>query len=119
MKLVVDTNILISALIRNSADRKIIFTSGFEFCVPEYAFSEIGKHKGTIVSKSALDEANYGLFLNLLKNKLSVASEETVSSKFEEAKSVMDAIDKDDTVFIALALALKCPFRCNWYLGLW
>lgn len=73
MKLVVDTNILISALIRNSASRKIIFTSNFEFHVPEYAFSEIDKHKGMIISKSALDEADYELFLNLLKSRVSIA----------------------------------------------
>lgn len=62
MKLVVDTNVLISALIRNSASRKIIFTSDFELHVPEHAFSEIEKYRGVIISKSALDEANYELF---------------------------------------------------------
>ncbi len=79
----------------------------FEFCVPEYAFSEIGKHKGTIVSKSALDEANYGLFLNLLKNKLSVALEETVSSKFEEAKSVNFIFPVEEEVYKGF-LGLVC-----------
>lgn len=74
MKLVVDTNILISALIRDSIDRKIVFTSDFEFHVPEYAFSEIKKYKGMIMSKSKLDEANYELFLNLLKTRVGIVS---------------------------------------------
>ncbi len=113
MKLVVDTNILISALIRNSIARKIIFTSDFEFHVPEHAFSEIDKHRGMIISKSMLDEANYELFLNLLKSKVSIASKEITNSKFEESKSIMDSIDKYDTVFVALALALNCSIWSN------
>jgi len=113
MKLVVDTNILISALIRNSTDRKIIFTSNFEFHVPEYAFSEIDKYKGMIISKSMLDEEDCMLFLNLLKGRINIASKEITNSKFDEAKIIMDPVDRDDTVFVALALALNCPIWSN------
>jgi predicted nucleic acid-binding protein len=66
-----------------------------------------------IISKSVLDEADYKLFLNLLKSRVSIASKEIVDSKFEEAKGIMDSIDKDDTVFIALALAFSCAIWSN------
>ena len=37
MRLVLDTNILIAALIKDSLTREIFFGPGFEFLLPEYA----------------------------------------------------------------------------------
>jgi predicted nucleic acid-binding protein len=113
MKLVVDTNILISALIKDSTNRKIIFSSDFELHVPEYAFSEIGRYKETIITKSKLDSVDYELFLNILKGKVCIVAEKDVKEFMKEAKKIMDSIDEDDTVFIALALALECPVWSN------
>lgn len=113
MKLVLNTNILISSLIRNSTNRKILFFGNFEYYVPEYAFSEIEKYKDTIISKSKLSKRDYELFLNLLKTKINIASKDETKNTLMEAMRIMDNIDKDDTVFIALALALDCPIWSN------
>ncbi|NOZ77318.1 MAG: PIN domain-containing protein [Euryarchaeota archaeon] len=113
MKLVVDTNILISALIKDSTNRKIIFSGDFELHVPEHAFSEIEGYKDMIITKSKLDPADYELFFNLLKGKVSIAAEKDVRGFMKEAEKIMDPIDEDDTVFIALALALECPVWSN------
>jgi predicted nucleic acid-binding protein len=113
MRLVLNTNILISAFIRNSTNRKILFFGSFEYYVPEYAFSEIEKYRDMIISKSNLNEVDYELFLNLLKTKVNIASKDVTKSTFREAKRIMDNIDKDDTVFVALALALDCPIWSN------
>ncbi len=113
MKLVADTNILISALIKNSTNRKILFSSDFEFYVPEYAFAEISKHKKLILTKSRLDSIDYELFLNIMKEKVSIIPEKDVKKFLTEAKKIMDPIDEDDTAFIALALALQCPVWTN------
>ena len=45
MKIVLDTNILISALIKDSITRKIIFESNSEFYYPETSLHELRKHK--------------------------------------------------------------------------
>ncbi len=45
MRLVIDTGILISALLKDSATREILLLSSTEFLVPEYAFEEFEKHK--------------------------------------------------------------------------
>lgn len=44
---------------------------------------------------------------------MSIAPKEATSGKFEEARSIMDGIDKNDTVFVALALALNCVIWSN------
>ena len=59
MKIVVDTNILISSLIHNSAKRKIIFLSNLEFYYPEESKIEIEKYKDYIMQKSALNKETF------------------------------------------------------------
>lgn len=44
MKLVIDTNILISALIKNSVTRELLLFPTMEFMLPEYALEEIENH---------------------------------------------------------------------------
>ena len=41
MRLVIDTNIIISSLISNSVRRSILLNSGYEFRSPEYTYKEI------------------------------------------------------------------------------
>ena len=41
MRLVIDTNIIISSLISNSIRRNILMNSNIEFIAPEYTFTEI------------------------------------------------------------------------------
>ena len=45
MKLVLDSNIIFSALIKKSKTRDIILSDFFELYAPEYIFTEIIKHK--------------------------------------------------------------------------
>jgi predicted nucleic acid-binding protein len=52
MKFVIDTNILFSALLRNSITRKIILSDVFDLYVPEYLYDEIARHDDLILEKS-------------------------------------------------------------------
>ena len=44
MRLVIDTSILISALLKDSTTREILLFSNIEFLLPEYAFGELERH---------------------------------------------------------------------------
>ncbi len=44
MRLVIDTNIIISSLIKDSTNRQILLLPSFEFLLPEFTFEEINKH---------------------------------------------------------------------------
>lgn len=66
MKVVVDTNILISALIKDSTARKLIVESNWKFYYPETSFHEIRKHKSLVLKKSGIDEEGYAKILNVL-----------------------------------------------------
>jgi predicted nucleic acid-binding protein len=54
MKLVVDTNILVSALIRDSVTRKILLDPRISAYVPEHFLGEIEEHHDQIIQKSGL-----------------------------------------------------------------
>ena len=54
MIIVTDTNILISALIKDSLTRRIIIGSGMNFCYPEISLHELRKHKKMIMDKAGL-----------------------------------------------------------------
>ena len=45
MKLVLDTNVLILALLKSSATRAILLHPSFEFFLPEFGLEEIRRHK--------------------------------------------------------------------------
>ena len=59
MKLVLDSNIIFSALITKSKTRDIILSDLFELYAPEYIFNELTKHKEILVRKSKLDREDW------------------------------------------------------------
>mgnify|MGYP001584670818 CR=1 FL=1 len=106
MKIVVDTNILISALTKDSISREIIALSGKEFYYPEISFKEISKYKNLILERAGMDDEQFDCLFNELMDFVKVVSEEEVKSSLQEAKEIMGEIDPDDVIFIASALSL-------------
>ena len=64
MKLIIDSNILLSALIKDSTTRKIIVTSNWNFFYPEMSFHEIKKYKDLVIKKAGLTEKEYYLLIS-------------------------------------------------------
>ena len=106
MKVVVDTNILISALIKDSTTRKLIVESDWEFYYPETSFHEIRKHKSLILQKSGMNEEEYAKILNVLLSHIKIVPEKYINENLKEAAKLLAHIDPDDVVFLATALSL-------------
>ena len=105
MKLVVDTSVLIAALMKDSAVRELLLNPLFEFYVPEHYIEEIEKHMGEIAKRSGLIAENMYLLLGILLTSVQVVPKERILEKMKEAEQIMGKIDMDDTPFIALALS--------------
>ena len=106
MKLIVDTNMLISALIKDGAVRKILLSQDFKFCTTEQFLVEINKYIPMISKKAKMSlEETYLMFFFLLSYFEIIPISKYVN-KFDEAYEIMKDIDEDDTLFIALALAI-------------
>ena len=104
MKLVLDTNILIAALIKDSVTREILTHPEMEYLVPEFALQEVESNKEEIIQKSQLSIERFQLLLAELKSNLLIVPESDITHR-EQAENIMNAIDPEDAVFVALALS--------------
>ena len=106
MKIVIDTNVFMSALIKKSGlTRNIIINSGNNFLFPEYEFQEIYKYKEEISKKSGYSNIEFIQSVSLLLNHMRIVKHEEIRNYYNEALEIMDKIDHDDITFIATALA--------------
>jgi len=106
MKVVVDSNIIYSALLR-SPNRFCdnILLSGDEFYTPKFMFVEVFKYKERIVRQSHLSEEEVLEMLYRLILHLRFFDETLISTRnFVRAFQLVKDTDRKDLVFVALAL---------------
>lgn len=104
MKFVIDTNVLISALLKDSASRKLIIELNEDFYSPDFLEEEIEKHKETILEKSGLEKVELDNILTLLLDNILVVAEETYETELGEAKDHLQDTDVKDVPFLAVAI---------------
>jgi len=111
MRLVVDTNVLISALIRKGETRRILLDFRFDFVTPAYTISEIRKYKDEICEKAGIDSVEFEYSLEILFRYVKIINPEFYSSYLEEASGLIK--DSKDVPFLACALAFQCGIWSN------
>jgi len=107
MILVIDTNILLASLIRDSTVRKVIVESGWEFFYPEASFHEVRKYKGLVLEKSGINETEYAKLLNHLLQHITLVPEEQIKGHVKESNKLLGKVDSDDVVFLATAFSIE------------
>jgi predicted nucleic acid-binding protein len=105
-RLILDTNILISALIKDSITRNLIIHSNYELYSINFSNKEILKYKEQILNKTKQSSKELDLIFETLLSKIILLDDKLICIHFDKAKSIMDKIDPDDTPFIAAALAI-------------
>ena len=108
MRFVLDTNVILKALIKDSVVRGILLRSSHEFLVPEHAIDETRKHLGTVAEKSGLSESEINSVIDALLVSIKVVPAEKVVSKWKEAEHVMAEVDVGDVPFVAAAMSVSC-----------
>jgi len=106
MKVVLDVNVLLSALIKDSTTRDVLVKADLEFYFPEASLHKIRKYEEYILEKSGLSKEEYEKILNNLFKKIKLISNEDIKMQWQEAKKIMEHIDEEDVIFIATALSL-------------
>jgi len=107
MTLILDTNIIISALIRNSTTREILFLPTFNFIVPEFAIEEIYHHKLKICKLSGINEDELEILISLILQNIDIIHSDEIIPYYSKAMKIIGDIDMGDVPFVALALAVK------------
>ena len=107
MKIVLDSNILFSALIKDSITRRIILDYGDQLLFPSFIFEEMEKHKNELLTKSKMKTKDFEDLLTLLLQKVIIIPNEVLNHYKEDAYQIIKDIDPDDVTFIACALAFS------------
>ncbi|MBN1859865.1 MAG: PIN domain-containing protein [Candidatus Thermoplasmatota archaeon] len=105
MNIVIDSNVLFSALIKNSFTRKMILLYTGTFLFPSFIFDEMQNHKQELVEKSGMEQKHFELLLAILLKKVHIVPIDVLYPYTKQAYETVKDIDPDDTLFIACALA--------------
>ena len=109
MNLIIDTNIFISALIKEGLVGGLIVHSPFNLFIPEQELIEIKRYEKLISEKSGKSIGEIRDLIRKLLRYVSIIRNEFLLYYNNQAESIMEKIDNDDVIFIAAALALNCP----------
>ncbi len=103
MKLVVDANVVISALVKSSITREVLLYPYISYYSPNFLLKEIDNHKEEISAKAG---KGYRPALELIVKKLIIMPDYFYENRMQEANKIIGRVDKDDEPYIALALEL-------------
>ncbi len=111
MKLVVDANVIVSSLIKNSKTAELLISPLLDLYALKYIFEEIIKYGEEIAGKTKRDiESLKEIFdaISLLINLVDFSNYELFITKAEKISP-----DKKDSDYFALALKLDCAIWTN------
>ncbi|HNQ55678.1 MAG: putative nucleotide-binding protein, containing PIN domain [Euryarchaeota archaeon ADurb.Bin190] len=116
IRLVVDTNILISALLKDdSITARLLRSNACSYYYPWDGLTEINYYRDYIISKrnKHIQASSFEHALQFVLGSISVVPSEMYSYRMKEAFSIIKDRDPKDTPFLALALQLGSPLWSN------
>jgi predicted nucleic acid-binding protein len=107
MRVIIDSNILFSALIKNSKTRRLILDYSGKFLFPNFIFTELNKHKIYLLKKSKLSKSNFDNLMDLILSKVEIVPDYLLIPYKKKALEIVQDIDINDVIFFACALSYK------------
>ena len=111
MELVIDANILFSALIKDGVTVEILFNENLKLFAPEFLFKEFKKYEKVITEKTSRTQKELDKILMITKELIVIQSKEEYQHLLKKAKNISP--DHKDAPYFALALKLNCPIWSN------
>ncbi|HII39441.1 TPA: hypothetical protein HA318_05575 [Candidatus Micrarchaeota archaeon] len=109
MRLVVDTNRIVAALVKDGFSRSVILHFDGELITVGLAEEELRRHAREITEKAGISETGLWLILERLFSRITVLDDRVIAVYLDEAKEIMRGIDDADVPFVAAALATRSP----------
>jgi predicted nucleic acid-binding protein len=111
MRIVVDTNIVFSAILNtNGKLSRIILQpkSRLNFYTTNFLYEELNKHKNKLISLSKYSESEFQRAFTLITQKIKILNFDLIPKKdFETAIELAFEIDENDIEFVALTEHIK------------
>ncbi|HLC60668.1 MAG TPA: PIN domain-containing protein [Candidatus Nanoarchaeia archaeon] len=105
MKVVIDSNRVIAALIKDSTTREILFDKNFDFAAPDYIKIEINTHKNMIIEKTSITENEFDILLSIVFERIDIIPQAEYDEFIVKFKN--DIKDPNDVVYMAACAATK------------
>lgn len=107
MKLVIDTNIVFSALIKDSKTRELILSSKLQLICIQEIFDEIAKYRTQIIQRAKITESTFDTIFNEILKHIILFPKKIIEPCKVEANRLLAHRDAKDVPFLALALCVK------------
>jgi len=111
LKLVIDANIIFAALIKGGLTAELIISNELQLFAPEFLLEEFSKYQNQILEKTHRSKENFGNFVRILKEYITFIPQKNITPFLEKANAFSP--DPKDSVYLALALALKSAVWSN------
>ena len=111
MKIIIDNNILFSLIKPDSTASKIFENKSIKFIAPEFIKSELDNHSLECMKKSGLSENQFNLRRKEVESRITFYDVTFYKALLKKALKMIS--DPDDSPYLALALAIKCPIWSN------
>lgn len=105
MKIVIDSNRVFAALLKENTTRKILFCTEINFYAPDCITIELGKYKQEILKKLDLNEEEYEILLSLIFENITIVPIEEYSEFVRILEKMIS--DPKDIPYLALAISLQ------------
>lgn len=105
--LVVDANVLFSALLRDGTTRHVILYGDFDLHAPEHLFDELTRNRAYLVAKSGATEGAFDLLLDAMRDRIRVIPTEVIRPHVAGAIAALGKKDELDAPYVAAALAIR------------
>jgi len=106
-KIIIDTNILFSALLNTDSRIGQILINGkryYNFYAPEYIREEIIEHKDKIKTIAKLSDDDFIELYELILRNITILNHSLIPTNiYKKAENLCETIDLDDTIFVSVA----------------
>jgi len=110
MELVVDVNVVLSALVKRGVSFKVFALNRvlrkFKFFAPDFMLSEFAKHRDRVLKESRLREKVFSAIVDLIFSQIEIVPSEAFGNFVPKAMELLK--DEKDVAYVALALAFNC-----------
>ncbi len=111
MELIVDANILFSALIKDGGTAKVMFKDDLHLFAPEFLLEEFSKHEDTILEKTYRSQEDFQRLINILSRKMIFIPKNEFDKFMPKAKKISP--DPDDALYFGLAILTGADIWSN------
>ncbi len=111
MDLVVDANILFSALIKKGNTSYLLLKEELHLFSQEYIFEEFKKYEEKLFSKTYRSREDFNGFFEILERRINIYTKTEIKPYFKKASEICP--DKNDIPYFALSMLLNAPIWSN------